>query len=246
MSEWQTPGEVPALREDDVHIWRAHLVADELHIAHDARFLAADESERAARFVFARDRRRFIVTRSVLRRLLGSYLDVAPADIRVDYAPNGKPVLAPPQDASGITFNVSHARDWALMAFVRGRRVGIDLEFVRPLDDMHQVAAHVFSSREMAAFRGLPPEQQPAAFYAGWTRKEAFIKAVGAGMSYPLQQFDVTLAPHEPARLLRIHDDPDGARRWQMVALTPAPGFAGALVVEGAATSIAYWEFRPR
>lgn len=240
--EWQPSTTVPALADDGVHLWRASLHADDARATQLAQLLAEDEAARAAKFVFARDRRRYVVARATLRRLLSGYLAVAPDAVGFAYEAHGKPILAPPLDDSGLAFNVSHSGDLAVFAFTRGRRVGVDVEFMRPLDDMHQVAATVFSPRELASFNALPPGQQHGAFYAGWTRKEAFIKALGAGMSYPLKEFDVTLAPHEAARLVTVARDPASVGNWQMVAFAPADDHAGALVVEATDVTVSFWD----
>lgn len=244
--EWQPSTTVPALADDGVHIWRASLHADDAQMAQLARLLAEDEAARAAKFVFARDRRRYVVARATLRRLLSGYIDVAPDAVSFAYEAHGKPMLAPPLNGSGLAFNLSHSGEMAVFAFTRGRRVGVDVEFMRPLDDMHQVAATVFSPRELATFTELPPNQQRAAFYAGWTRKEAFVKALGAGVSYPLKEFDVTLAPHEAARLVAIARDPASVGNWQMVAFAPADDHVGALVVEATGVAVTYWDASDR
>lgn len=195
------------------------------------RLLAPDEEERAGRFHFDRDRRRYVVARGLLRVILGQYLRRAPASLHFRYGAHGKPHVAAPEVA--LQFNLSHAGDVVLYAVTRRRRVGIDVERLDRLEDIASLALRVFSAREQAVFRRLPPEKRRAAFFACWTRKEAFIKAIGDGFSFPLEAFDVTVAPETPAALLRTRTDPEAAARWQMHDLAPGAGYAAALAVEG-------------
>ncbi len=219
------------LSPDDVHIWRASLYV-EAPIAHVEQTLSPDERERAARYRFERDRDRYIVARGALRAILGRYLGLAPADPRFVYGPQGKPALAP-EHGAGISFNLSHAGDVALYAVTRGRRVGIDVERVDPDIVGTTVAEHTFSPREVAALRALPRRQQPEAFFRCWTRKEAYVKALGAGLALDLRSFDVSLAPGDPPALLATRPDPYEAARWSLHDLDAGPGYTAALAVEG-------------
>ena len=164
--------------------------------------LAADEQARAERFHFERDREHFIVARGVLRAILGRYLNRAPERLSFCYGAHGKPALAGEAGADAIRFNVSHSHGVALYAVTRGREVGIDLERIRFDLAVLEIAERFFSRREVATLRTLPTEAQRQAFFRCWTRKEAYIKARGEGLSLPLDQFDVSLAPGEPAALL--------------------------------------------
>ncbi len=193
--------------------------------------LSADERERAERFRFDAHRRRFVVARGTLRRFLGAEIGRDPASLRFVLGPRGKPSLA---DAPDLQFNVSHSVDLALVACTRGRRVGVDLEQVVPLDDLLGMARRTFSRAETAALEAIPEADRLLAFHLAWTRKEAFVKAVGDGLSFPLDSFDVSLAPGEPARILAIRDAERARESWSLVHLDAAPGFAAALVVEGA------------
>jgi 4'-phosphopantetheinyl transferase len=239
---WRTPQGQPALAPGEAHVWRAALAADEAALDAHRRLLADDERARAQRFVFERDRRRYTVVRATLRRLLGRYLDRDPQTIDFVYGAQGKPALAPASGDPVIAFNLSHAEELAAYAFSLHGQIGVDIEYHRPLKDMRQLAATVFSSTELAALDALPHDRQPAAFYACWTRKEAFIKAIGQGLSFPLKEFDVTLTPGEPARLLRIRDDAEAAQRWALVAFTPGDEFSGALMTERAVSRVSFWQ----
>jgi len=186
--------------DDEVHVWRIALDrgdGDSLR----AR-LSSDELARAARFHFERDRTRFLVARAALREILAHYLGASPAEIAFVYGDHGKPALAPPH--GDLRFNLSHSHGLALCAVTRGREVGVDVERIRELDDLEDLARSVFSARELAALHRLPEPGLLAGFFTGWTRKEAFIKALGEGLSHPLKRFDVSLEPGRPARLERI------------------------------------------
>ena len=216
---------------DLVRVWRVPLDA---FFGEDARLknvLSPDETERAHRYHFDRDRRRFTIGRAVLRVILAGYLQSEPEEVAFNYGRNGKPSLAAPN--AGTRFNVSHSQDVAVIAVAHGRELGVDVEYVRPIADQEQLLTVNFSSREVAAYRSLPSQQQQAAFFAGWTRKEAYLKARGGGLSIPLDSFAVSLGPDDPAALLEVRNDPMEPARWGMANLSVAPGYAGALVAEG-------------
>jgi len=194
--------------------------------------LSDEERFRASRFVFERDRRRFIVGRARLRHLLASWLGVQPDAVELAYGPRGKPALCGRFAESDLHFNVSHSEDVAVYAFSHGREVGIDVEAVRVLRDADDIAARFFSSRENEAYLALDPRDRPLGFFNCWTRKEAFIKALGDGLYYPLDLFDVSLAPDEPARILRVENKSGDECAWRLEAFSPAPGFVAAVVIE--------------
>ncbi len=203
------------------------------------RTLSPDERERAARYRFARDRARYIVARGTLRAILGRYLDLDPADLRFVYGPQGKPTLAP-EHGCELSFNLSHAGDVALYAITRGRRVGVDVEQVVPDVAGSTVPEHTSSPREVATLRALPLDEQTAAFFRCWTRKEAYVKALGAGFSLDLTSFDVSLAPDNPPALLATRPDPTEAAHWSLHDVDAGPGYSAAIVVEGRNARLTY------
>jgi len=222
--------------DTSVHVWRASLVSTTSSLLLMERTLSADERERGARYRFARDRARYTVARGTLRAILARYLGMAPAEVRFVYGPHGKPALAPEHGGDDtLSFNLSHADDRSLSAVTRGRRVGIDIERLAPDIATSTVAEHTFSPRDIAALRALPPQQQPDAFFRCWTRKEAYVKAVGAGFSLDLRGFDVSLAPGDPPALLATRPDPHEAARWSLHDVDAEPGYLAALAVEGRA-----------
>jgi 4'-phosphopantetheinyl transferase len=227
---------------DLIRVWRVRLDVFSEEIARLERLLSSDETERAGRFCFDRDRRRFTVARAALRFILGGYLETSPEQVVFNYGSHGKPLLA--NQNSGIRFNVSHSQEVALVAVTYGREVGVDVEFQRPMADQEELLAGYFSSREVAALRSVPRPQQQAAFFAGWTRKEAYLKARGGGLSIPLNSFAVSLGPDEPAALLEVRDDPMEPARWGMATLRAGPGYTGALVAEGKDWRFDYGDWR--
>jgi 4'-phosphopantetheinyl transferase len=197
-----------------------------------AALLSDAERHRARRFAFDRDRCRFVVARSRLRQLLGERLEVRPDLVELVYGIRGKPALAGRFADSDLRFNLSHCDDVAVYALCHGREVGVDVEAVRVVPDADAIAAHMFSRRENEVYRTLDPRDKPLGFFNCWTRKEAFIKALGDGLYYPLDRFDVSLAPGEPPRILRVESTTGDDCGWTLYGLLPGPGLIGAVVVQ--------------
>ena len=231
------------LNDPEIHVWRASLEEPPADERAWLETLSEDERLRAQRFHFERDRKRFVVGRGILRALLGRYLGGEPASVQFRYGDRGKPYLAGEMSESRLCFNVSHSQGLALYAFARGREIGIDLEFARSLPDAENIALRFFSPSEKAAFRALAPNEKEAAFFKCWTRKEAYVKAVGDGLAFPLHQFDVSVSPGEPAKLLTIKGCPEIAERWFLEDLTPAPDYAAAVAVEGSGWQLNCWQW---
>jgi 4'-phosphopantetheinyl transferase len=198
-------------------------------------WLTPEERIRAARYHFDADRRRFAWTRGVLRALLGSYVGCAPARIHFDAGPMGKLHLSPA--CEGLRFNVSHSHEWSLIALARDRDVGVDVEHHRPLrHDLFAIASRFFAPAEVDALRALDPADREPGFYRIWSRKEAYIKATGQGVSAGLDTFEVSIGV-EPAVSLRVHDQPDEEARWTMRSLEMGPDYGAAIAVENAAAN---------
>jgi 4'-phosphopantetheinyl transferase len=194
--------------------------------------LMEDERIRAERFYFQRDRKRFMVCRGVLRMILGRYLHIEPNRVHFSYGPYGKPYLEETLGDSTLRFNLARSHELALYAFTRSREIGVDVEYLRTMPDAGQIADRFFSPRENAILQALPASQRQQAFFNCWTRKEAYLKALGVGLSQALDQFEVSLIPVEPAHLVNVEIDCDDASRWTLKALTPATGYVAALAVE--------------
>lgn len=233
-----------SLEQGEVHVWRAELGASEAVLAGMRALLSDDERERAGRFHFQRDRSAFAVSRGVLRTLAGLYLDAPPEQLRFDYTPYGKPYLAGQFAGSTLRFNLSHSHEVVLYAFTSGVEVGVDVEYIRPELAGAEIAERFFSPREAGALFALPAAEFTEAFFKCWTRKEAFIKAVGQGLSFPLDQFVVSLAPRDQAALLSVRGDAREAARWSIRDVSPGQGYAAALAYEGEVGQVRCWRWQ--
>lgn len=245
---WRLPPQRPALSQKQVHVWAASLEPSEPELVSLYSALSADERARATRYRSVRDRLRFVAARGLLRFILGRYLGVEAVQVPLRYDPRGKPELdaqglAQPLQilAASLQFSVSHCENLALYAFALGRRVGVDIERIRPGFAEGTMAEQFFSPAEKTALRALPLHEQQAAFFACWTRKEAFLKALGEGLTTPMDSFTVSLAPGEPAALLEAQSDPRETERWSMRDLPVAVGYAASLVVEGHSWKLHCW-----
>ena len=225
---WKTPSRDVQLRLRDVHLWIA-AIPDCLPALDDYQsVLAEDERARAARFHFEHDRHRYAVTRGILRKLLGRY--VGRTDVTLTCNRYGKPALDDP--ISPLRFNVAHSRDLALFGFTLQHDIGVDVEWIRPDFATTDVAERFFAADEAIALAALPQPDRVHGFFSCWTRKEAYIKARGMGLSLGLRSFAVSFAPREPAALIRVDDDPAAPHRWTMSDLPTAEGYAAAVAVE--------------
>jgi 4'-phosphopantetheinyl transferase len=239
---WLRPPSNLTLPGRDVHVWSVSLEQPVAHLHQLRQLLSNDEQDRAERFHFERDRRRSIVVHGTLRTILGRYLDIEPGRLQFRCGPHGKPYLTQELDHGALQFNLAHSNEVAVYAFTCGRQIGIDVEYIRPIPDVEQIAVRFFSAGENAALCALPESLRLETFFNCWTRKEAYIKAIGEGLSHPLDQFQVSLAPGEAARLLWVEGSPEKVGRWSLTALSPAPGYVAALAVEGFDYHLKCWE----
>lgn len=221
------------LPSDEVHVWCIALDQPSNVQATLAGLLAADEQTRAAQFYFERDRRACIVCYGWLRVRLGRYLGIDPQHLEFERGPYGKPALAPSSDTTGLQFNLSHSHQIALYAMTRQREIGIDLEYIRPMPDMEHIVARFFTPSEHVAFKALPADRRLATFFRVWTCKEAYLKAIGAGLMRPLADFEVSLFPDDSPRLLHDIHDPHAVERWSFHTFIPAAGYVATLCVDG-------------
>jgi 4'-phosphopantetheinyl transferase len=222
-----------ALPEDEVQLWRVDLEAIRADESRWLRVLSSDESTRASRFHFERDRQRFIASRALLRTILAGYLATDPSGVSFSYSKKEKPSLGPAHAGSGVMFNVSHSHGVALFAFTRGREIGVDVEQVRSDFELEAIARRFFSTHEQNQLNDLPAAERVDAFFRCWTRKEAYIKATGDGLSLPLRQFDVSLAAGETNALLATRPDAAEAARWHLREAPGGQGYIAALCVRG-------------
>lgn len=223
------PPEPPDGRQ--VYVVRFPLQAGDPSVANLESVLSPAERSRAARFHFFRDRYRFVTCRYCLRSLLAGYLRVHPAEIGFCYTALGKPELAYPANRSGLTFNLSHSHDLALIAVGREWPLGVDIEWRQARAAFEDLAQGYFSQDERAALAALPEDDQGIAFFDAWTRKEAYLKAIGQGLSYGLDRFSVSLRPGDRSALCHDANNPTAPEAWRIAALSIARGYSAALAV---------------
>lgn len=221
------------LTAKQVDIWRINLAGEgqETQLCRD--LLSQDEIQRAGRFHFAKHRRRFTVARAALRQILGRYAGIAPQNLVFSYGGKGKPELSGELAGSEIKFNLSHSSETALLAVTQGLTVGVDIEWVNSEFATEEIAERFFSAAEVNVLKALPAAERAEAFFSCWTRKEAYIKALGEGLSVPLDSFAVAFGPGVSAALLQVTVDPEEVSRWSMYDIEAPEGYKAALVVEG-------------
>ena len=223
--------QLPAL--DEAHVWQFD---PDMQFSGDGQWeilLSSDERERALRFHFPLHRRRFAATHGFLRIVLGGYLYTDPKTLCFRYSDKGKPSLGGMHATSPLRFNLSHSENVVLLAVTLGREIGVDVEYMRPDLELEAIAHRFFSAAERESFDTIPLAQKRVAFFNCWSRKEAFIKAKGDGLSLPLDQFDVSLTPGAPAEILATRPDASEKACWSLRPLEAGPDYAAALVVEG-------------
>jgi 4'-phosphopantetheinyl transferase len=267
MPSWATSPEILLLSEGEVHVWRAWLDLPQSGIQALEQTLSDDERVRAQRFRFVKDRTHFIAARGLLRAILGRYLLREPQTLNFSYNAYGKPALAEmPEGVStyapgqprattrvaptvsgetkgeSLSFNVTHAQGMALYAITCNRVIGVDLEYIQRQVEWESVAERFFSPYEVSMLRAVPPHTRHIAFFNCWTRKEAYIKARGMGLSLALDQFDVSLIPGVPAAVLDIREEGQDISNWSLYDLYPGNDYIAALAVEGHASSLKCWQ----
>jgi len=226
-SIWTEPPSTLSLETGTAHVWRIALDQDDDMLQRFRSTLEGGELNRAGRFHFDKHRRRFIVARGFLRTVVARYLGWQPEALRFEYGAFGKPALG---SGHTLRFNLSHSNEVALLAVALDAEIGVDVEHIRADFATEDIALRYFSRAEVEVFNALPPAERVAAFFRCWTRKEAYIKAIGKGFSQALDAFDVTFAPGIAPALLRAEED--DASRWWMSDVEVGEGYAGALIVE--------------
>jgi 4'-phosphopantetheinyl transferase len=222
------------IEPQQVHIWQADLQIGARRLDELFSVLTADERARAERFHFSRDRRRFIARRGYLRRLTARYLSSVPGDVHFSYSTTGKPFLTRDCGGEELSFNMSDSGEMAVYAFTlmeTSPNIGIDVEWIEPSVARERIAEHFFSSYEIATLRSLPAAEQIQGFFNCWTRKEAYLKALGDGLALPLDQFDVSLTPGEPAELLRAAGGTNRSH-WLLQELNIGCGYVAAVAIK--------------
>lgn len=224
---WTRTDTVPLLKLGHIQVWALDLDAPAAQ--HDWNNLSEDETVRARRFVFPRDRDRYVRAHSAMRTLLATHIGVAAPEIHLTASQYGKPELAAEHNPQQIQFNLSHSAGMGIFGIARGYRLGVDVEMIRPIGQ--DVAEHHFSQRELATLGDLASKDWLRGFFRCWTSKEALLKGEGLGLHVPLDAFDVEAHPGRPAALLECREQALFAVGWKLSELTPAPNAVGALAV---------------
>lgn len=238
---WERGSKGMSLSDQEVHVWRTWLDIEKGMEDWFWRQLSNDEHERADRYFMHRDRRRFVAARGWLRAVLAGYVECEPSELQFTYGARGKPVLA--GNDARFQFNLAHSDEIAVCAVTRDRLAGIDVEKIRKMDDLEQIARRYFSRNEQADLLRLGEAERHLGFFNCWTRKEAYLKATGEGVTACLDQFQVTLIPGDRPALVNRDGMPEESSRWEFHDLKPAPGYASALAIEGIGLALSCWEW---
>ena len=223
---------LPKLGTSEVHVWIVECATPNTIDMTAVDFLSPAERNRASKFRAEVDRTRFLHRRAALRAILAGYVGVRPRDVEYSVDQFGKPAVMIPQSLARLSFNTSHSADVALIAVARSGRIGVDVEQLRLLVEAESIAAHYFAANEAAAFTALEPRDRVGSFFNAWTRKEAIVKALGGGLSIPLDSFEVSLRPGEPPGILRWDIVDAVPQRWRLHHLEPLPGYVGAVAID--------------
>jgi len=237
---WQQTPKTLDLSSDHIDIWLCHLKDLSKNIDEFYSLLAKDERERADKLKIEDKRKQYIITRGSLRQRLGSLTNLEPKDFVFEYMEHGKPVLANDPRYADITFNISHSNDFSLIAITLKQVIGIDIEKINPDSDHQQLVTRFFSMVEQSEFQALPEKIKAKAFCACWTRKEAFIKAVGDGVSYGLDNFDVSIDPENQSSKINLHQDSD--ETWSVHHLPINDDYIGCLVSNSDDVNVRCWQ----
>lgn len=242
-SSFALPPSDLALSSHEIHIWLADLDKSGPQLHKLIHTLSVDERMRAENYYFEKDKESYLLRHGILRTLLGLYLQVEPGRLQFQYGTYGKPALADTFGKEMLYFSLSRSDKIALFAFARQREIGVDIEHMSEVSEMELIAERFFSQKENDSIRSLPEEQKRESFLKGWTCKEAYIKALGDGLSHALDKFEVSMAPGEPANLLSVEGDSREASRWSLQYLQPAPDYAGAFAVKSPMVETKLWRW---
>jgi len=231
------------LEKNDVHIWLAHLNWPKDKFSVGFQFLSKEEQARAERFVRQQHRERYIASHAVLHQILSRYVGCSPGEIQFYHNDCGKPYLANSPQGLNLQFNMSDSKDYALYGVMLDNEIGVDLEYMKPKVELENIAKRFFSSGEYQSLLALPASQRLQAFYRCWTRKEAYIKVIGQGLSFSLSRFTVNLKPEGMDCLVEVDGSPELARSWSLGSISSPEHYQAALAVKGGVRSIKGFEW---
>lgn len=244
LQSWLDTNQPSTIDSGEVHIFCVSMNQPGSRLQEFFQALSSNEVKKKDRFHFVKDRDRYVIRHGVLRKILGSYLDVPACSVDIEYTEYGKPIIMGNNDDSWLQFNLTSSRDLALIAVTRMNPIGVDLEYM--IDDFPymDIALKYFSSGEMRQLYALPEESHKRAFFDGWARKEAYVKARGEGLSIPLDRFEVSICPGDRAELLHHDDDLHESFRWSLQAIDLGDHYAAAFAVEGPLCECTFWDLR--
>ncbi|MGF1540673.1 MAG: 4'-phosphopantetheinyl transferase family protein [Pleurocapsa sp.] len=228
---WQIPPDKLVLAQHETYVWRANLNLTTAEITQLTEILAEDERIKADQFRFAQHQQRYVAARGILRKILGCYLNLSGDAIQFEYNSRGKPEIADSLNAINLQFNVSHSQDFALYGITCDRRIGIDLEYLRDLDDADKIARRFFAPTESALVASLTGDEQKRVFFQFWTAKEAYLKAIGSGLAGGLDTVEIALKPQAIA-LLAVGETSENHANWSLVPFIPQPNYIATLATE--------------
>jgi 4'-phosphopantetheinyl transferase len=237
--DWEKPGKV-SLAPGEVHLWRADLNLKPQQFEVGRGLLSADERERSDRMVTQVLKNRRVAAQSILRDVLARYLQIAPFEIIFSLGERGKPFI----QGGDIEFNMSHTEDLALIAITRAHPIGVDIEFLKSSKYHDSIVQKNYSSQEFAQYQALPENEKLEAFFRGWTRKEAYIKAIGLGLYYPLEKFTVDLCSKEDKAMLSIENSHERAKSWLLPSFWVDEKIIGAVAMEAEIKNWLFWDWR--
>lgn len=226
---------------DAVHVWFADVMANESNYRSNYALLSKEETRRAETFKFEKDKKKYVVSKGILRRLSSFYLHIAPEDVVFDYGEFGKPSFG---FTTKLKFNTSHAGDKAVFVFTENNSIGVDIELIKSDLDVMNLAENFFSEKEISDLANLHSSERNVAFYRCWTRKEAFIKAKGIGLSFPLKSFSVSTNSDMQAELLETDWNPSERLSWKLFSHKPTENYISAIAIQGAVGSIRYSDWK--
>ncbi|MEL6501392.1 MAG: 4'-phosphopantetheinyl transferase superfamily protein [Cyanobacteria bacterium J06623_1] len=244
MTTWQHPQSFPELGRHQVHVWRANLDLSSTEIIKLTALLSDDEINRANQFRFSQHKRRFIAARGILRQLLSAYLEVNPGSLDFSYESKGKPCLA---SQTKLQFNISHSQEYALFGFIYEHQIGVDIEYQRSVPDALKIAQRFFSPREFRMLAETEPERQAELFFQFWTAKEAYLKALGIGLSGSLSEIEIAFDCEHCPYLLAVQGKPATALDWSLYPCSPVTDYLGAIAISKriAPRQLAFWHWLP-
>jgi 4'-phosphopantetheinyl transferase len=243
ISNWECAPRTPALQDEIVHIWCASLDLPPKDISQNHTLLSADEKRRAENFFFIKDRNGFIAARGILRNILSRYLTVDPAAITFSYSPSGKPFLTDSSNHEGLSFNLSHSHRMALYAVTLSRGVGVDLEHIRQDFEWNDIARIFLSPEEMSHLQKTPKNIRFKKFYTYWSRKEAFLKSIGTGLTIDPKNITVLRQSGLSGWIMLTNTFTGPHRQWSLLDLNLGPDYAASLAVEGKGAGLQYWKW---